>query len=429
MKRYGFLLVMIGALSGCVVQDTRPLAKVDATQAVREIAPEERLDVVVHNFDPGIPEALATDEEAMAKKRIYPDLRKAEARYFAVMLRNTLESSAQWGAVRVAPDNVQFVDLEVSARILESTGRHLALEVTARDATGRIWMDGRRYDGDADIGSYKTDAALKARDPFQNVFSSIANDLLSARGKVTAASLREVRQVSGLKFAQDIAPDSLSGYLRTEKGKPALTRVARLPAADDPVAQRVERIRERDTAVIDTLDGYYLGFADQMQQPYGEFRRTSYDEIEKEEMARSSARMRTILGVAAVAASILAPGSCSSSTACNLSSAARYAGSIGGVAAIMSGLKKYADAKTHAEAFSELARSFQSDVSTQVVDVEGRSLRLTGSAEEQYREWRRLLREYESPDAAAPAAASPTAAAPQAAAAGSAPAEPVTATP
>ena len=405
MKRYGFLLAVIGALAGCVVQDTRPLDKVDATQAVREIAPEERLDVVVHNFDPGIPESLAADEEAMAKKRIYPDLRKAEARYFAVMLRTTLENTAQWGAVRVAPDSVQFVDLEVTGSILESTGRHLALEVTARDATGRIWMDHKRYDGDADIGSYKTDAALKARDPFQNVFSSIANDLLAARAKVTDASLREVRQVSSLKFAQDIAPASLSGYLRTEgKGKPALTRVARLPAADDPVAQRVERIRERDTAVIDTLDGYYLGFAEQMQQPYGEFRRTSYDEIEKEEMARSSARMRTILGVAAVAASILAPGSCSSTTACNLSSAARYAGSIGGVAAIMSGLKKYADAKTHAEAFSELAKSFQSDVSTQVVDVEGRSLRLTGSADEQYREWRRLLREYDSPDAPASAA-------------------------
>src|SRR6478735_8902876 len=146
MKRYGFLLVMIGALAGCVVQDTRPLAKVDATQAVREIAPEERLDVVVHNFDPGIPEALATDEEAMAKKRIYPDLRRAEARYFPVMLRNTLESSAQWGAVRVAPDSVQFVDLAISGKIIESTGQHLAIEVTAKDAAGRIWMQDKRYE-------------------------------------------------------------------------------------------------------------------------------------------------------------------------------------------------------------------------------------------------------------------------------------------
>jgi len=417
------------SLGGCVVQETRPLDKVDATQAVREIPAEERLDVVVHTFDAGIPAEIAADEEAMEKRRIYPDLRKAEARYFAVMLRNTMESSAQWGAVRAAPESVQFVDLAVSGRIIESTGKHLALEITAKDAAGRTWVDRKRYDGDADIGSYKTDAALKARDPFQNVFSSIANDLLAARAKLPAASLRELRQVTGLQFAQDIAPESLSGYLRTEKGKPALTRVSRLPAADDPVAQRVERIRERDTAVVDTLDGYALGFSEQMQQPYGEFRRTSYDEIDKEEAARSSARMRTILGVAAVAASILAPGSCNSTTSCNLASAARYAGSIGGVAAFMSGLKKYADAKTHAQAFSELARSFQSDVSTQVVDVEGRSLKLTGTADEQYLEWRRLLREYASPETAAAASVDgvPVDVAP----AGSAPASaaPVEATP
>jgi hypothetical protein len=78
------------------------------------------------------------------------------------------------------------------------------------------------------------------------------------------------------------------------------------------------------------------------------------------------------------------------------------------VAAFLSGLKKYADAKTHAQAFSELARSFQSEVATQVVEVEGRSLKLTGSAEEQYREWRQLLREYQNPDS--PAAAVPPAA-------------------
>jgi hypothetical protein len=395
MMRAG-LLLLAAALTGCVVQETRPLPKVEATQAVREIPADERLDVVVHSFDPGIPAALAADEDALAKQRIYPDLRRAEARYFPVVLRNTLEGSAQWGAVRVAPDSVQFVDLAISGRIIESTGKRLVLEISARDAAGRVWLE-----GDADIGSYKTDAALKARDPFQNVYSAIANDLLQARGRLGATELRELRQVSELRFAQDIAPDALGGYLRSDAGKKsALTRVARLPAQDDPVAQRVQRIRERDTAVIDTLDGYYAGFAEQMQQSYGDFRRTSYDEIDKEDRARASARARTILGAAAVAASIFAPSSCGSNATCNLESAARYGAAAGGVAAFLSGLKKYADAKTHAQAFGELARSFQSEVFSQVVDVEGRSLKLTGSAEEQYREWRRLLREYQAPDAA-----------------------------
>jgi hypothetical protein len=87
-------------------------------------------------------------------------------------------------------------------------------------------------------------------------------------------------------------------------------------------------------------------------------------------------------------------------------SAARYAGSIGGVTAFLSGLKKYADARTHAQSFGELAKSFQSEVAPQVVEVEGRSLKLSGSAEEQYREWRRLLREYQSEDLPAAAATS-----------------------
>jgi hypothetical protein len=349
-RRIAVLLAAL-AMGGCVVQNTKPLAKVDAIQAVKEIPADQRLDVVVHSFAEGIPEAQAADLDALAKKRIYPDLRKAEARYFAVMLRNTLETSAQWGAVRVAPEGVQFVDLAITGRILESTGKHLALEITARDAAGHTWIDARRYESAADIGSYKTEAALKARDPFQNVFASIANDLLAARGKYDVAALRELRQVTELSFAADIAPAALTGYLqKDEAARPPITHVVRLPAENDPLAQRVKRIRERDAAVIDTLDGYYTGFSEQMNQSYGEFRRTSYEEIDKEDRARASARARTILGAAAVAASILAPSSCSGNTSCNVESAARYAGAVGGVGAFLSGLKRYADARTHAQA-------------------------------------------------------------------------------
>ncbi|HUG73494.1 MAG TPA: hypothetical protein VMK82_08740 [Steroidobacteraceae bacterium] len=407
MKRHPFIvrLTALAALagvllSGCVVQETRPLAKIEARQAMQVIPDAQRLDVVVHTFDPGIPEQLADNEDALAKKRIYPELRGAEARYFPVVLRNTLESSAQWGAVRVAPESVQFVDLAVHGTIIEATGKRLELEITARDAAGRVWLDGKRYEGDADIGSYKTDASLKARDPFQNVYSRIANDLLEARNALDAAALREVRQVAQLSFAADLAPEALGGYVQEDKtSKPALKRVVRLPATNDPVAQRVERIRERDAGVIDTLDGYYTGFSEQMQQAYGDFRRTSYDEIDKEDRARSSARTRTVLGAAAVLAAILVPSSCNSQSSCDLESVARYAGTAGGIAGFLSGLQKYADARTHAQAFGELARSMQSEVAEQVVDVEGRSLRLTGSADEQYRQWREMLRDYKAEQA------------------------------
>jgi hypothetical protein len=394
------------ALSGCVVQETRPLAKVDAVQAVIDLPADERLDVAIRAFDPGIPDELANDEEALARKRIYPELRKAEARYFAVQLRNTLESTATWGAVRVVPSTVKFVDLVIDGRIIESSGKRLELAITARDSAGRIWLNDKRYEGDADIGSYKTDAALKARDPFQNVYAAIANDLLQVRGKLAAAQLREVRQVTEMLFAEDLAPQAMAGYVVDDTSvKPPLKKLARLPASEDPVAQRVGRIRERDVAVVDTLDGYYGAFHEQMQQTYGEFRRTSWDEIDKEEQARAAATTRTLLGVAMVAASILVPSNCNSTTSCNMDSLVRYGAAGGGVAAFLSGLKKYSDAKTHAQAFGELASSFQSDVAEQVVEVEGRSLKLSGTAEEQYREWRRLLDEYHVQEVAPPTSA------------------------
>ena len=99
---------LVAFTAGCVVHETRPLPKVNATQADHEIPADELLDVAVREFDPGIPPEIAKDEQALNKKRIYPDIRRAESRYVATMLRGTLEASGQWGAVRVVPVSVQF---------------------------------------------------------------------------------------------------------------------------------------------------------------------------------------------------------------------------------------------------------------------------------------------------------------------------------
>ena len=85
----------------------------------------------------------------------------------------------------------------------------------------------------------------------------------------------------------------------------------------------------------------------------------------------------------------------------------------GGTAAVLSGIQKYSDAKNAAQEVKELATSFENEAAAQVVEVEGRSLKLTGTAEEQYREWRRLLaeiyREERAPEQPAPATAPATA--------------------
>src|SRR5215475_153368 len=183
-------VVLALSLSGCVVHETRPLPKINATQANHEIPGDELLDVAVRVFDPGIPPEIAKDEQSLNKKRIYPDIRHAESRYVATMLRGTLEASGQWGAVRVIPESVQFVDVQVSGKIVESTGAKLALQVTVSDSSGRVWLHNKHYESSADTGSYKTDASLKARDPFQNVYSEVANDMLAARDSLLVQDRR-----------------------------------------------------------------------------------------------------------------------------------------------------------------------------------------------------------------------------------------------
>jgi hypothetical protein len=396
------------ALAGCVTSETKPIPKIPAKQATVHIPETELLDVGIRVFDPGIPENIKDDEDALAKKRIYPDLRKAEARYVPTLLRETLEGTAQWGAVRVIPEMAEFVDVIVTGQLIDSNGGFLSVDVTVTDAAGRVWIKDKRYQSLADLGAYKTTASMKARDPFQNVYSQIANDMVVAREQLTALDRENIRKVASLRFAEDLAPDAMAGM--TAKDKNGVMQVVRMPAEGDPTLGRIEKIRDRDTAVVDTVNDYYASFHDSMEDSYGSWRQTSFTELEKEMRARSAARTRTVLGAAALIASIFAPNSCSSYDSCRIADAARNAGTMGGIAAILSGMKKYADARVHADALKELTLSFQSEVEPQVVEVEGHTLRLTGTAEDQYREWRKLLKqlyEEETGVAAAPPPAPP----------------------
>lgn len=408
----GILVSASLLLTACVTSETKPIPKLIPKQATVHIPENELLDVGIRVFDPGIPKNIEGDDEALAKKRIYPELRKAEARYIPTLLRETLESTAQWGAVRVIPETAEFVDVIVTGQMIDSNGGFLAIDVSAIDAAGRVWIKDKRYSSLVDLGAYKTTASMKARDPFQNIYSEIANDLVDARDKLTALDRENIRKVASLRFAEDLAPEAMAGM--TAKDAKGITQVVRLPADGDPTLGRIEKIRERDTAVVDTVNDYYASFHDNMEDSYGSWRQTSFSELEKEMRAKSSARTRTVLGAAALIASIFAPNSCGSYdyNCRRIENAARNAGTLGGIAAVLSGMKKYADAKTHADALKELTMSFQSEVAPQVVEVEGHTLRLTGTAEDQYREWRKLLKQLYLEETGAAAAPPPAAPAP-----------------
>ena len=393
-------------LAGCVTSETKPIPKIAAKQATVHIPQAELLDVGIRVFDPGIPKNLENDDEALAKKRIYPELRKAEARYMPTLLRATLEETAQWGAVRVIPNSADFVDVIVTGKVVDSNGGFMAVDITARRCRGPRVDQGQALQQPGRPRRVQDHRrAQGARSVPERLLRNRQRPGRRARQAHRALDRENIRKVASLKFAQDLAPDAMQGMTAVDKN--GITQVVRLPADGDPTLGRIERIRERDTAVVDTVNDYYASFAESMDDSYDSWRQTSFTELEKEMRARSSARTRTVLGAAALIASIFAPNSCSTYDACRINDAMRTAGTMGGIAAVLSGIKKYADARVHADALKELTQSFQAEVAPQVVEVEGHTLRLTGTAEDQYREWRKLLKQLYLEETGAAAAATP----------------------
>jgi hypothetical protein len=384
-------------LGGCVVQEQRPMQRIAAEKATTEVAEDELLDVGVRLFDPNVPQEAAEQE----KKRVFPEVRNAESRYVPVLIRDTLEATGQWGQVRVLPRDGTGMEVFVDGRILASDGRRIALDIVVTDAAGRTWFS-RTYEGEADTRAYK-DVVSKPRDPFENVYNTFANDLLAARRAMPREQRQQLRQVADLRFAADLAPYAFSGYLAQDRK--GLYTVARLPADGDPVVERMERVRERDYALVDTLNEHYANFGATMAEPYTSWRKFNYEELEAESAAKREALTRQILGAVAVVGGIVAGSESGSSAA----SAAATAAVIGGMYAFKSGFDKRAEIKVHAESLRQLGDSFQSEVQPMVVDVEGRTLELKGSAEQQYAEWRQLLRELYENETGLPAATSASA--------------------
>ena len=390
IRRSLLLVALAGLAAGCVVKETRPLPQMQAVQATEEVAEERLLDVGIRVFDAGIPKEVEENPDLADEKRVYPEIRRAEARYIPSQLRDTLVGTAQWGAVRVVPALVDSTDLVITGRILESNGMVLKLAIHAEDSTGRVWLD-KDYEGPADTRSYKEGGNL-GRDPFENVYVTIANDLLAVRRELSEEKLADVQRVSELRFASEFAPAAFESYLVKDKKSGHYT-LARLPAENDPLLQRVGAIRERDDNMVDAVSDGYASFTEKMDEPYSNWRRYSYDELTAEERLKAQARARMALGALAVAAAVLVPDSCGNSNCARAVDAARYGAAAGGVMAVMSGLKKREESKIHTDAIKELSNSFEAEAAPLVVDVEGRTLRLTGTADEQYAEWRRLLHE------------------------------------
>jgi hypothetical protein len=367
-----FAALLLAACAGPRPADTY----VDAIQASGELPETHLLDVGIGIFDTGL------ESGEKPREGVYQGVRDAEARYLPAHLKDTLQNTGQWGMVRVVPENSAGMDVRVAGTILKSDGEILALRITVRDSTERLWYT-KDYQTRVDSELYVESASL-GREPAQRIFNLIANDLLAFRESLKDPALVEIRRVSELRFAQDLSPEAFQGYLRTRRD--GRLEVIRLPAHDDPMLERVRQIRERDFMFVDTLNEHYSTFHHQMTSPYESWRKYAYEELIARREIEQRAFWQKAAGVAAIAGAIMMGGdSVSSDTA-------RTVLIIGGVELVKAGIQTGREAQIHESALIELGRSFSAEIEPVVVEVRGETRRLEGSAETQYQEWRELLR-------------------------------------
>ena len=381
--RWLITAMLLTLLSGCATSGGMGAPASKSTPLLKpqqEIPESQLLDVSIVLFDPG---ALPEGEAA---RGLSMEIREAEARYMPIHLRSIMEKTGYWGAVRVVPVSAEGFELEVRGTILESDGEIVSLKIQALDASGGQWYS-RIYRGKTRAEDYNSIAP--GTDGFQPVYRAIANDLARFRDKLSDDDRRRIRQIADMRFAADMAPDAFAGHIsKDDKGRYHLLR---LPAEDDPAYQRVQVIRDRDFLLIDTLNGHYDNYYRDMRGPYEEWRKARSIEKEALREVKRKANTNKALGIAAIIAAIAIEATGSSSTRA-ATGTLRDVMVVGGAYAIKRGMDINAQSTIHEEEISELGTAFSAAAEPLVVEVDGEVLKLKGSAEAQYAQWRDLMR-------------------------------------
>ena len=388
MRRIGILCLGIFLLAGCSSNEVLVAHSVSLVPATETIPEEQLLDVSVVIFDPGVPEGEVDKEvlEELIRDGTFVHIRRTEARYMAVQLKDTLQKSGHWGAVWVTPNASSAADLNIAAEILHSDGDRIRLDVQAVDASGRVWLDDE-YGMQTAAGAYNRQR-YPDLDPYQDVFNSIANDLAAAREQLSPGEAANIRTVSQLRFAGELSPEAFAEYV--EQNGRGVFELKRLPAEDDPQFSRSQRVREREHLFVETLNEHYSDFYLDAGDSYDGWREYAREEaIAIRELQRSS-RWRTGLGIASIVASVLYGANSDGDFSDRV---VRDAMMYMGMDMIRTGAVRREEKRLHTASLEELSTSFDDEVKPMVVEIQGTQHRLTGTADVQYEEWRELLRQ------------------------------------
>ena len=300
-----------------------------------------RLNISVAIFDPGIPE----DRSVHRDLEVFPRVRKIEALYLPFVLRNVLTSQQEWGAIRVVPDTDTAAELLINGRIVRSDGNLLEVMIRAVDASGRVWVE-RNFSGPAND---------------EDIYNDIAAALLGARDTLDAKALRNVIEISLLRYAQLLAPAAFDDYL--QQVDDASFAIKRLPASNDPMLVRIERLRGVEYVFTDAVDAKFRELSADVETVYELWReyRRQFNRFKREESLRANT--------------------------------SRSDWPRDSYEALLERYEQYKWDRQAIEEQENWAIGFENEMGPTITAIEERVAELEGWVEDRYAEWQRILEE------------------------------------
>jgi len=343
--------------------------------------PAVPLSIIIPTFDPNIPD----NPDQYKKKSVWPELRRAEANRFAVQLRDSLNQTQTFGAVRVTPDKTATAHLYANAKILTSNGEDIKIGIDVIDISGKRLLK-KNYKHR--VTEYELeDPRTVGKDPYQKVFDLAATDIAKASLKLSPKKVAALDAIEELRFAESFAPDYFTSYIQTSRtGK---TKLVSLPAQDDEMFNRVKALRIKDQMFVDNMQNDYNDFRNNMNEDYLLWQKQAFTESKAAREAASAASAKMFVGILAVAAGAAMANSDPYGSGAYGGTAVAAAG----IATIASGVQDSKEATAHRESLSEMGRSLNIQLAPQVMEMEDRTVELTGDAGQQYTAWRAFLRD------------------------------------
>ena len=345
-----------------------------------------KLEVVIPVFEPGLPEN-SNDYE---KEGIWPELRRAEANRFALKLKQAMDVTGSFGAIRVTPDKNATGDLYILGTIIQSNGEEVEIDLSVVDISGDEWLNAS-FEHEVKE-AFHNNPRNDGKDAYDPVFDLAAKKIADELKYHGAKELQDLRYLTNMRFGASFSESAFKQYIRVEGNQVKL--ISKM-SEDDPMYRRVMAIRTRDQLFVDSMQTNYTHFSEQMNESYLVWQEQSLLELKAAREARQDSIGEAIGGALLVGLAIFAAVEGSDSNNSGTQAAATTGAILSGLAGaklLQDSFKTSEEAKVHREALNELGKSVDMELAPQVLEFEKETVKLTGDAKQQFMQWREFLK-------------------------------------